>query len=243
MRLRRGLGLLIAGLALVPCSVEWVNAADNVRPASTSPPLRFRRIYAPIDRVQDWPTGSARYVPVDGEEFERLVRSAQGSQGSAPPAATLVRAQYDAQLDGDQLSGTLQWDVERIEHADSDSFVSLAPMNLALGPGRWRGAAARRVRQRVGRERKAARDGQRPIRGRMVTARPARRRRPGFSLRVAGLRELVAPADSAARHGSAGKRGARISRCRPGRPASAPHPAGCSQVGRTADHRRGHPQG
>ena len=28
-------------------------------------PLRYRRIFAPADRVQDWPRGRVRYVPVD----------------------------------------------------------------------------------------------------------------------------------------------------------------------------------
>ena len=95
--------VFLIGAALVP---QFATAAQPAEAAprksqapATSSPLRFRRIYAPAERVQDWPRGTARYVPVEGEEFERLLKAAQeqGSEGPAPASLSRV-AEYTAQF-------------------------------------------------------------------------------------------------------------------------------------------------
>lgn len=74
-------------------------------PAGASePPLRFRRVYAPADRLKDWPRDNLRYVPVDAAEFERLAASAQARAGEAAlPSCPLAEATYRARLEGDTL--------------------------------------------------------------------------------------------------------------------------------------------
>ncbi|HVU86672.1 MAG TPA: hypothetical protein VHD36_05095 [Pirellulales bacterium] len=105
-------------------------------PAAAAGTLRFRRVYAPAERVQDWPRGTARYVPVDGPEFERLVKAAQEESGDRPAPACLEQADYTAQFDGiDRLQGTFAWEVERT--VSSAAPVNLSPLNLALGKTRW----------------------------------------------------------------------------------------------------------
>ena len=47
--------------------------------------VRFLRVYAPADRVEQWPWGEMKYVPVEGAEFERLIR--HGEQSVAGPTA------------------------------------------------------------------------------------------------------------------------------------------------------------
>ncbi|MES1213716.1 MAG: hypothetical protein ABUL64_03940, partial [Singulisphaera sp.] len=98
--------------------------------------LRFRRVYAPADRVQDWPRGTTRYVPVEGEDFERLLRAAQELGETSPPAAALTRADYTAQLDDrGTLHGSLAWDVER--SGLTPAPLPMAPLSLALKALRW----------------------------------------------------------------------------------------------------------
>ncbi|HEY1598990.1 MAG TPA: hypothetical protein VGG64_05280 [Pirellulales bacterium] len=123
---------------------ESVFAADEPRgtaPAQpTNPtgatPLRFRRVYAPAERVQEWPRGSTRYVPVDGEEFERLITAVAASSDESPVAATLNGARYDAEFkDSDHLQGQLSWSIEN--RAKSSTMMPVAPFNLAIGEARW----------------------------------------------------------------------------------------------------------
>src|SRR5262249_43099944 len=59
-----------AGLDLPPAAAapddSSVSAVSKTR---NNGPLRFRRVYAPARREQEWwPRGSDRYVPVEGEE-------------------------------------------------------------------------------------------------------------------------------------------------------------------------------
>ena len=54
------------------------------RATGTRALLRFRRVYAPAQREEEWwPRGSARYVPVEAAEFDRLVRAARVGHGRA----------------------------------------------------------------------------------------------------------------------------------------------------------------
>lgn len=126
---------------------EQADPAPAASAESPLSPLRFRRIYAPAGRVQDWPRGTARYVPVDGEEFERLVKSVSASEVGAPSLTIgMVRAQYEATFDGSEgLVGTARWDVRHA--ARSAGLMRLAPFGLAVRSAWWRGEQAIADRQ------------------------------------------------------------------------------------------------
>jgi hypothetical protein len=140
--MRRTLVAALATLILVLLGGDTLAQQAEALPRESSAmvaapaSLRFRRVYAPAERVQDWPRGTARYVPVDGPEFERLLKAAEEQAGDHPAPAALARAEYTAQFDGiDGLQGTFAWEIERT--GSSASAVDLAPLNLALEKTRW----------------------------------------------------------------------------------------------------------
>ncbi len=70
---------------------------------NTPPELRFIRVYAPADRVSQWPWGPMKYVPVDGEEFERLIRVGTESDFGAPVQAKISRLTCRASVSAGML--------------------------------------------------------------------------------------------------------------------------------------------
>ena len=44
--------------------------------AASAEAIEFRRVFAPADRIKDWPKGIERYLPIEASEFERLVQAA-----------------------------------------------------------------------------------------------------------------------------------------------------------------------
>lgn len=109
-------------------------------PSSSLEAIRFRRVFAPADRLQDWPRDNARYVPMAREEFETLVRdamqAADRSHAAAPP--TPVSARYSARLLGDSLvDGEAVYEVAT--PTAGPFTVWLDPCNLALAEATWLG--------------------------------------------------------------------------------------------------------
>lgn len=154
-------GALVAVLAaMLPPAAARSVAAEPVATgiaAADSSPLRFRRVYIPEDQIDRWPREGVRYLPMKAGEFERLVGGASGGHRPAPgvsaepvfpgalqsgaevaqpPNTDVVRAVYEARLQGDVLSGgraTLQ-----IRHAGSaPSLLSLEPCRLAIQAPVW----------------------------------------------------------------------------------------------------------
>lgn len=124
--------ILIAGwLLCVPA--QTAELADP--PAAQ--PLRFVRYYVPADSPREWPIDSGRYVPVEGEEFERLVKLARSVPAGAlsAPAASLDQATYEARLDGDLLTGTAIYDLTH--PSDAEALVPLDPFGLAIEDAQW----------------------------------------------------------------------------------------------------------
>ena len=107
MKMRRAIfvGGLLALLACMatPLSTPAAESAPAEAKGDASA-LRFRRIYLPEDRLDQWPRGDVRYLPLDATEFERMVARLQhGWASAAPPAAEIARATYSARLSGNSL--------------------------------------------------------------------------------------------------------------------------------------------
>lgn len=124
------------------CALLWagVNASAAEAPGGDAAhqPLRFRRVYVPANAVQDWPLGSARYLPIEPAEFEKLVSTAGALPAGEASAAVvrLARATYRARLEGDLLAGgTAQL---AVVHTDKDpALLLLEPWRPAIGAARW----------------------------------------------------------------------------------------------------------
>lgn len=123
-------GLLLALAAATTVAVAAEPAAE--------PPLRVRRIYAPADRVADWPTGGQRFVPIEADRFEQLLGEAQATTGSGqlPPTARVGRALFQARLDNDALvDGEARLEIDA--PAGQAALVPLRPCNLAVHSAYW----------------------------------------------------------------------------------------------------------
>ncbi len=130
--------MLLAGI--LPMAA-W-GAEGDAEPAgeTSGAGLRFRRVIAPADRVQDWPLGSGKYIPVQPAEFERLlslVRNTASGQGpGARGQGRVVSARYQGRVEGDELitgRASLQ-----IQHAaEGPILLPLDPCGLAIGNANW----------------------------------------------------------------------------------------------------------
>ncbi len=98
--------------------------------------VRFQRVFVPEDRIQDWPLGGEKYLPMDAAELERW--TAARSPGPAQPAApaALVRtSRYEAKLVGERLSGRAIFDVVLV--GEPPAAMPFEPCNLAIRGAAW----------------------------------------------------------------------------------------------------------
>jgi hypothetical protein len=124
---------MLVGIAPIACAV-----AANEEPPAT---IRFLRVFAPEDRMKEWPLGEERYLPVDAAEFERLAAGAQ-SHASKVPGATIDLARYEAKLTNDQLVGEAAMNVSLV--GSTPAMLTFEPCNLALGACTWNAADGER---------------------------------------------------------------------------------------------------
>ena len=109
-------------------------AQDPAGPAE----LHFRRVYAPADRMKDWPTGEGKYLPLESDEFQRLLGLVQSGtpEDRSSFVSRIVAAEYQAELSGEQLlkgRATLE-----ITHSGkSAGMMSLEPCNAAISKTAW----------------------------------------------------------------------------------------------------------
>jgi hypothetical protein len=127
--------LLAAALTESACRAAGV---EQPAAAETAETLRFRRVYAPADREKDWPLGNVKYMRMEAAEFERLLKLAQTTTSGAPAllAARTVATEYEARLDGDQLTAG-RAAVQVIQSAPTPTLLPLDPCGLAIGQVNW----------------------------------------------------------------------------------------------------------
>ena len=94
--------------------------------------VKFRRIYAPIDRLADWPRGENIYKPMDAAAFERWARGS----ASQREIAQLTHADFSAALGKDgQLFGEIAMEVQ--SPAEQVVALPLEPCGVALADLYW----------------------------------------------------------------------------------------------------------
>lgn len=136
VRCRRKSRVLYWGPLTILFLLGWLVAQEPARAPET---LKFRRVYLPADRVEEWPLGKYKYRPTDPKEFEDFVKLLSPSQaGPTQAASRLVQASYQARLEGDVLvDGRAAFNIEA--EADTESILLLHPCRLALDEVRWNG--------------------------------------------------------------------------------------------------------
>jgi YD repeat-containing protein len=128
---------LPARMALVNAASESTASAD-VEPLK--PPVKFRRVFVPVDAPQAWPTGGEQYLPLNRDQFEQLVAAAEGARHPGGPARPrIAEAEYRAKLgDGDVLTGTATLHIEQT--MTDRRLLPLAPLSMAITGARWASA-------------------------------------------------------------------------------------------------------
>ena len=118
---RWSLGLLMA-LITIPL---WGDGTSGKR-------IAYRRIYAPVDRLADWPRGKTIYKPMDADDFERWASG--GEIHNAKPQVT--HAQFSAVLEGkNQLTGKIALQIQ--SPSEETHVLPLSPFGVALADLEW----------------------------------------------------------------------------------------------------------
>jgi hypothetical protein len=128
-------GLLTVGQGAGPLAQAESTAPASA--ASDAAPLEFRRVFVPAERVEEWPADGARYLPIEREEFFRLVNQAeQRRQIERVGSAQIISASFSAILSRDDLlEGSAVLSVRQID--DEPSIVPLDPWNAVILRGEW----------------------------------------------------------------------------------------------------------
>jgi hypothetical protein len=100
-------------------------------------PLRFRRWFAPIEKIEDWPWGDSRYRPVLREQFETWIASTPSQAWSHLPSEVVVESiQLDATYKEQQfLEGKGRMRIEL--RSDQPAILFLEPLSMAIDRLRW----------------------------------------------------------------------------------------------------------
>jgi len=130
--------LLISAIVLMAmgqlCPAATPPATEN---STVSGDLRFRRVFFP-EGMKEWPTGNVKYLPMEADEFERLLEAIRRTAPGVPVQSSvgLIEAQYDARLmDCSLLQGNATLDVS--QSIASAMLMTLDPCNLAIARAQW----------------------------------------------------------------------------------------------------------
>lgn len=129
---RSVVAVFLLGLFAVPA----VGAAEAPRDTA----VRFHRVFAPENRMEDWPTRGEKYLPMEAAEFDRLVESLQprpaAEKAAAVPLATLASAKYEAKLIDGRLVGKAT--LEMVLTGSSPAMATLGLCNFAIADAWWK---------------------------------------------------------------------------------------------------------
>lgn len=123
--------LLLAGILLSYAAQPTF--ADDDPPAE----LRFRRVFAPEDRLKNWPLGNGKYLPIDADEFDRMIEAEQSRAAKSPltPGAAIVSARYEAKLVEDHFAGQASANI--VLAGAASAMLPFEPCNLAIRRATW----------------------------------------------------------------------------------------------------------
>ena len=123
--------LLLGGTGTGPLGAEDLSEVP--------PPLRLRRIFVPLDQIDQWPRGDEKYLPIDQVEFQRLLDVIDAKSDSPAGAESRIeRAIYRARFDGENLiRGVALLDIKH--SAEHTVILPLTGIGLPVSNPRWIG--------------------------------------------------------------------------------------------------------
>jgi hypothetical protein len=122
-------------ITLVFVAFGAVGAVRSDEPA-TSNTIPYRRVLAPADRKQDWPFPLDRYLPIEPEEFERVVK--QVTTAVEPNVATAVaETRLTGRFDGpDRIAGRIEMTIRPTQ--SGAQRVPLSHQGFVISNASWR---------------------------------------------------------------------------------------------------------
>lgn len=134
------LAVLCVGLVLGVTRLQAEQPAASAEvlgsPASVPPPLRFRRVFVPQDRLNEV-RDPVPYFPLNAAEFEKMIAQANSQAVFRGQTGQVTAAIYRAVVRNDTLVGLEgEWTVQ-LPPRMPQAFVPLGSVNVALGDTVW----------------------------------------------------------------------------------------------------------
>lgn len=129
---------LLLLIAVICCCRAQPSQAQSPEAPSA---LEFVRVYAPAERMDEWPMGDDKFVPVEAAEFERLTAIvARGTNGATTTSrARIEDLRGEAEFVETRLQGKLTLRV--VHEGDRPALLPLSPWNLSIAAARWTAGA------------------------------------------------------------------------------------------------------
>ena len=145
-----GVRALLVLLCVIPSAVVAIEspsevAATNNSTAALPPPIQYRRIYVPADKMDAWPRDGEKLIPIEKRDFDAWIHAANDPTTGEKTQATIYAAEYAARLEPNgQLHGKGRWTI--VLRGDKPAFLPLGDMSLVLDNARWQNLPQQPVR-------------------------------------------------------------------------------------------------
>src|SRR5262249_21720631 len=120
-------GWLLAAMFIVSRVCSAADEGSAATREGDAPVIKYAQVFAPADRIANWPRGGLAYWPVKIEEFERLIGGALA--GSVAQSPYVEQAEYTAAVDGDTIRGSARLNIAY--RGSLPALLSLEPCELA----------------------------------------------------------------------------------------------------------------
>ncbi|HEX5472399.1 MAG TPA: hypothetical protein VFW73_10955, partial [Lacipirellulaceae bacterium] len=116
---------------------ELSKAAEQDAAPLAHSAIQYRRVYVPADKVEAWPRGGEKFIPVESRDFDASIRSADKAASNPSETATITAARYTASLASDgSLRGQGSWTIDLTR--EKPAFLSLGTTSLILRNALWK---------------------------------------------------------------------------------------------------------
>ena len=134
-----------ATAAILSASSKSLTAAELNAEVTAHPPMQYRRIFAPADKMDTWPRDGEKFIPVEMRDFDAWIRAANAEGTGQNGTATIDAAKYTARLaDDGSLQGKGRWTI--VLRNDKPAFLPFGPLSLVLRNAHWQDSPGKPAR-------------------------------------------------------------------------------------------------